>query len=109
MRREFKNVYIDALSKTYTFENESEVSKFLFDHTYLVDLLFDAAPPISRCFPASEFRLSVNKTGILNDQIMVRIYNDKDPDDNDMTLERLDNSWWKENLPRARGKLVITA
>lgn len=109
MADEFKNVFMNLLSKFYYFKDERSVSKFLFDNTYLVDLLFDLVQPLEKYFPWAQFRLSVYEEGVLKGTLLLRIYNDKTPDENDITLGILDNVWWAENIKRARGKLIVTA
>ena len=105
----FKSIDIHKLSYFYKFTDEKEVSSFLFENTYLVDLLFELAKHLDIYFGSSRMYLSINKTGIIQDQLMVRIYNKNDPDENDRLLGMLDNGWWSRNIRRAQGKLVITA
>lgn len=109
MNNVFKNIDIHKLSYLYKFTDEKEVSSFLFENTYLVDLLFEVARHLDIYFGSSRMCVSIYKTGIVQDQLMIRIYNGNDPDENDRLLGMFDNGWWSRNIRRAKGKLVITA
>ena len=102
--------YIDELRQLYLFTDDREVSTFLKRRPHLMDLLFEALVPIRRSFPAYEQRhLKIHVDPESGQRsLFVLIVTSEQTAAALARLENLDQDWWLEALPRAKGEMVIS-
>jgi hypothetical protein len=101
----FDNIYINKLKKLYTFEKG--VDKFLFDNTFLVDILFEARPILEQFFSGAEVKLYIEDNFL--GRLIARVYSDYTMDEDERLIFAFDRHWWNEAADRAKDKLCITA
>jgi hypothetical protein len=101
---------VQPLEQLYDFRKPIEVSHFLEVNPFLVPLLREAYIHIRRYFPSSELFLEVvaDPEAIDEEQLVVFVAVNHDPDEASEALNRLDEHWWLDSVERAQDKLCIT-
>jgi hypothetical protein len=98
------------LEQLYDFRKPEEVSHFLEMNPFLVPLLRAAYPHIRKYFPSSKIFLQAvaDPEAMDEEQLVVFIIVDHDPDKASEALNQLDKDWWLDAMERSQDKLCIT-
>lgn len=98
------------LEQLYNFRKPAEVSRFLEVNPFLIPLLREAYTHIRKYFPSSKLILEAvaDPEAIDEEQLVVFIAANHDPDEASEALNRLDEDWWLDAMERAQDKLCIT-
>lgn len=77
---------------------------------FLVPLIREVSSRVNDYFGSVPFFLErfLDPDSPDDGKLVVSILSDLDPDAADAALERFDEEWWLDNLPRADGKLCVT-
>ena len=103
---------IASLADLYRFDDQEAVTGFLQQHDFLVDLLVEAREHISMHFgPDTPTALEVFYD--LDDEheepdLLALIETTLPPEEASAQLDRLDETWWLDALPRSQFILTIT-
>ena len=92
------------------YRKPTEVSRFLEVNPFLIPLLKEAFTLIRKYFPSSKLILEAvaDPEAIDEEQLVVFIAANHDPDEASEALHRLDEDWWLDAMERAQDKLCIT-
>ena len=103
-------VEVPPLEQVYDVRKPAEVSRFLKEHPYLTPFLSEAYSHIRKYFQSSKLFLEVvaDPEAIDEEQLVVFIAVNHDPDEASEALNRLDRDWWLDAMERAQDKLTIT-
>ncbi len=101
---------VQPLDQLYDFRKPTDVSHFLEVNPFLVPLLREAYTHIRKYFLSSKLFLEVvaDPEAIDEEQLVVFIVANHDPDNASEALNRLDEEWWLGAMERAQDKLCIT-
>ena len=101
---------VHPLEHIYDVRKPTEVSHFLEENPYLTPLLNEAYRHIRKYFQSSKLFLEVvaDPEVIDEEQLVVFIAVNHDPDEASDALNRLDKEWWLDAMERAQEKLTIT-
>lgn len=99
----------DFLEQVYSVRDSVNVRAFLVRYPFLISLLLEARPKISKYFPGKDVSLRVvaDPEVTEDEQLMVLVIETSSPDEVYGRLERFDNDWWVGAVDRAEGKLCI--
>lgn len=99
----------NLLERLYTFRDGVSVRASLARYPFLISLLLEASPRISKHFPGKEICLQViaDPEVAEDEQLMVLVIETSSPEEVYDRLERFDNEWWIGAVDRAKGKLCI--
>jgi len=100
------------LEQQYTLIDRDRVLDFLSTHSYLMPILVGAHERVTAEFQGSRLFLRVvtdpDGMGPNNtDELVASIATDLEPLEAIGRLDRIDDDWWLDALPSARGKLII--
>jgi hypothetical protein len=97
------------LEQLYNFREPVRVNSFLNQYRFLVPLLLEASPKISKYFPGkgASLQVIIDPEVEQDEQLMVIIIETSSPDEVYDRLERFDNEWWIGAVGRAKGKLCV--
>ena len=100
---------VESLRLTYCFRQTKEISGFLETHKFLVPLLIEAYPEISKHFPDSQVFLEIDTSPeeTNNPSLVAFIATNHSPDEALRKLKNFDEEWWLDSLDRAQRKLSI--
>lgn len=101
---------IQSLERLYTFGEDTVVIQFLERYPFLIPLLLEARDKVQEYFPGSPTVLETvsDPEASGDDQLVLFIVTDSDPEQVLDSLDRLDENWWLDALDRAQGKLGIS-
>jgi hypothetical protein len=101
---------VQPLEQLYDFRKPTEVTHFLEVNPFLVPLLREAYTHIRKYFLSSKHFLEVvtDPEAIDEEQLVVFIAVNHDPEEASEALNQLDEHWWLDAVERARDKLCIT-
>lgn len=94
----------------YDFRRPREVSTFLQAHPFLLPLLVEAHRKIAEYFDPSAKSILEVITDLESEggrELFVLVPTHDTPEEALSRLERLDQEWWLDVLPQARGKMTI--
>lgn len=97
-----------TLQKSFTLCDEDAVLDFIGKNDFLLPLLLDAVPQIKKHFSRETFRLELlcdPETG--NDELMLYIVTQQDPEMALKLLRKFDQQWWILNVVRSNNRLCI--
>lgn len=100
---------IDLLDEVYDFVGYHSVTQYLKTHEYLIDLLLEAIPRISEIFPSGIHRtlaVAVDPEED-HDELRLTLHGGYEPEYLAHCLNEVDETWWVDAVPRARGELVV--
>ncbi len=100
----------ELVERVYALRRPEEVSSFLQSNSFLIPLLFEARIHIERHFGwyAPAFLEVVSDPEAPDDRELYALIGTELPPGQALAkLERLDEQWWLDALPRAKGKLCI--
>ncbi len=99
-----------SLEQVYDFRKPIEVSHFLAMNPFLIPLLGEAYTHIKKFFPSSKLFVEVvaDPEEIDEQQLVVFIAANHDPDEASEALDQFDKDWWLDAMDRAQDKLCIT-
>ncbi len=101
---------VRALVRRYALTDEKRVTEFLRQFPALVPLLAEATEAVGEHFPDMPLALEVVADPDVSDAVHLALAVGTSlpvPEAFDR-LQRFDEEWWLDHLPRAEGKLVIT-
>lgn len=100
---------VQKLEAKYIFKDKEEVSDFITTNPHLEPLLIDALNPIMTIFPDSPLNLSVfhDPESPTGDHLVLGISTKMRAREALKELDKIDESWWGENIERAKGMLSI--
>ncbi|QPA31614.1 hypothetical protein [Thermaerobacillus caldiproteolyticus] len=102
------NKQIELLDSIYVFSDYMSVSTFLKKNSFLLELLFEAFLRIRHIFGSNvQLSLSVDKNDGDEGKLYLLIKSKKDPGLLYTLLDKLDETWWFNNLHRAKSKMNI--
>lgn len=106
----YPSVEVQPLEQLYDFRKPTEVAHFLEVNPFLVPLLREAYTYIRKYFLSSKLFLGVvaDPEAIDEEQLVVFIAVNYDPDEASKALNQLDEDWWLDAMERAQDKLCIT-
>ncbi|MGK7878302.1 MAG: hypothetical protein AB4426_34870 [Xenococcaceae cyanobacterium] len=99
---------IQSLQQLYTFRKPTAIVKFLEKYPFLVAILQSVPDKTIDYFPNSQLFLEyVTDPEIDDEQLVVYIATDLDPDEAVDRLWQLGDNWWLNALEKAQGQLGI--
>lgn len=104
-----QQIQIGALNELYAFRRPAEVYRFLRDHQFLGDLLFEAAAKIHGLFgPSAELFLEViSDPEEVGTQLVAFIRTSLSPQEALRSLTEFDKQWWLDASAKRGGRLCI--
>ncbi len=101
-----------SLADLYRFNDREAVTGFIYRHDFLVELLIEARKHIRTHFgpdtPAALEVLQDPEDEHGEPELLALIETTLPPEEALMRLDRLDETWWLEALPRSQFILTIT-
>lgn len=99
----------DKIKALYSLRNQERVRLFLFSNPFLFELLGEIRTNISEHLSGAEVYLEVVEDPEIPDevQIIVSVVADKPFDDLCASFDRFEETWWLDNLYRAKEKVCI--
>jgi hypothetical protein len=106
---EYVGPQLEAIESRYSLGLRSEVLRFVWEHAYLQPLLVEAHQHIRECFPTAELVLDLLHDREVDgwEELAILIRTDLAVEEAGAALDRLDEAWWLDRLPDARGELSI--
>jgi len=97
------------IEQAYHLQDRDEVLCFLEAYPFLVPLLLEAYDNIQAYFPDSSLSLAVVEEAddTSEPQLVLHIRTPDTPEEAFMALNELDEDWWLDALPFARGHMFI--
>lgn len=104
------SVEAQPLEQLYVFRKPMETRNFLEMNPFLAPLLEEAYTNIRKYFPYSEIFLEVvsDPETVDEEQLVVFIAVDQNPDEASQALSRFDEDWWLVAMEQAQDKLCVT-
>lgn len=101
--------HIELLECFYVFENPVKVRLFLWVHTYLIDILFEAHRWIRKIFGTVNMHLEPHTDPEENvEELFIVIESPLSPKAALDLLDQLDNEWFLDIVDRTHGNLNVT-
>jgi hypothetical protein len=106
----YPSTEVQPLEQLFDIRKPTEVTHFLEENPFLTPLLREAYSHLRKYFQSSKLFLEVVADPELIDeeQLVVFIAVNHDPDEASEALNRLDKDWWLDAMERAQDKLTIT-
>src|SRR6266566_842167 len=106
----YPSTEVQPLEQLYEFRKPAEVSHFLEANPSLTPLLREAFTHIRRYFLSSKLFLEVvaDSEAIDEEQLVVFVSANHDPDEASGALNQLDEDWWLDAMEKVQDKLCIT-
>ena len=95
--------------RSFEVRNQEDILNYLMVHDYLISVLEEAPSAIYKHFPEVPLSLEIVNDPESSDHTMLGLYISVSGDDQTAfeKLEALDQSWWLDNMDRARGSLFL--
>ncbi len=101
------------IEQLYTLKDREpgEVLQFIKKHSFLIPLLLEAPQNIHQLFPNAPLILAIyidpESSSQDDDELVLRIKTDMDPEESIDVLEELDDAWWLKASSISQGKMFI--
>lgn len=102
---------LGRLEKLYEFRDGIFVRRFIEEHTFLLELVEEAYTKIATCFGANVpvfLEVMADPESTQDDlELVAFVQSHMSVEDSLKALERFDEEWWLDTMPRAKGLFAV--